>query len=759
MKLEVVKENKLNERYTIPVDSKLHHKHDGTIKENDTIYTVTIFNNKGENGHDIIMSNADDAFDEVFFNTPEEAKSFADKNYPDAWNVMIREEDWYDETLGDTRTSGPFLKRENGKWFDPQADWKKENDVRLNEGAGINETRIGKTKEVKVLQGNYGYGWDDLVEYDIADFNGDLLAMNKEIRQDLKDYEENETNASHRVVTRRVARELKEDKEPDEEEFDPMKDARGNILEFPNGGDSIVLNVEYKDGKLIAGSATNAGIIPEFEIEYDKDFDLDWNLNVLYNVIVEEHPEYLEMKGMKEAYREQPNEREVEELSIYIRNDSDIYQYHTIPTAKSLARKKIKGIYDKDLAIKAFEYVAKAGADKYKKEFADDDYEQFTFNPATRHETAKQLLDSYEELIDDYVKHPEELRESIKTRKSVRVKEAQNVEDQVIVDIRKPGYLSKMDELRKQGYKRLWSGDGKICFAKPKELKENRTLTEEVSSEAYEVANKMKIAFDKMDKVTWDDFDEQFALAIRDTFGIDNIWEQEDEFKLDTDTGKIDINDFENDIRGILGMNGYETELEGENEGGLKRITENKSLKEDYSDSDIRRAIFRVHDVMEDTYTQVVENITSRALDNNPEEDVYEAVCEAIDEGLIYYNDEWAVIEHYTTPKDIDSDTYNNAIQQLVEDVVEVVNYLLENGDSLTESTTTDILKNQSQDIEKPTTTGEAQSPAYADATRELGKAKEIKDKKVGADLDNVLNKKFDLGKAKKLTLDESLFN
>ncbi len=648
MRLEVVKENKLNERYTIPVDSKLHHKHDGTIKENDTIYTVTIFNNKGENGHDIIMSNADDAFDEVFFNTPEEAKSFADKNYPDAWNVVIREEDWYDETLGDTRTSGPFLKRENGKWFDPQADWKKENDVRLNEGAGINETRIGKTKEVKVLQGNYGYGWDDLVEYDIADFNGDLLAMNKEIRQDLKDYEENETNASHRVVTRRVARELKEDKELDEEEFDPMKDARSNILEFPNGGDSIVLNVEYKDGKLIAGSATNAGIIPEFEIEYDKDFDLDWNLNVLYNVIVEEHPEYLEMKGMKE---------------------------------------------------------------------------------------------------------------SIKTRKSVRVREAQNVEDQVIVDIRKPGYLSKMDELRKQGYKRLWSGDGKICFAKPKELKENRTLTEEVSSEAYEVANKMKIAFDKMDKVTWDDFDEQFALAIRDTFGIDNIWEQEDEFKLDTDTGKIDINDFENDIRGILSYNDYATEYEGENEGGLKRITENKSLKEDYSDSDIRRAIFRVHDIMEDTYTQVVADITSRALDNNPEEDVYEAVNKAIDEGLIYYNDEWAVIEHYTTPKDIDSDTYYNAIQQLSEDVIEVVNYLLENGDSLTESTTTDILKNQSQNIEKPTTTGEAQSPAYADAARELDKAKEIKDKKVGADLDNVLNKKFDLGKAKKLTLDESLFN
>lgn len=82
---------------------------------------------------------------------------------------------------------------------------------------GINEARVGKTKEVKVLQGNYGYGWDDLIEYDIADFNGDLLAMNREIKQDLKDYREHETDAPHRVITRRVARELEEDKELDKE--------------------------------------------------------------------------------------------------------------------------------------------------------------------------------------------------------------------------------------------------------------------------------------------------------------------------------------------------------------------------------------------------------------------------------------------------------------------------------------------------------------------------------------------------------------
>lgn len=32
---------------------------------------------------------------------------------------------------------------------------------------GIKTGRIGKTKMVKVLQENYGYGWDDLCEYEI----------------------------------------------------------------------------------------------------------------------------------------------------------------------------------------------------------------------------------------------------------------------------------------------------------------------------------------------------------------------------------------------------------------------------------------------------------------------------------------------------------------------------------------------------------------------------------------------------------------
>lgn len=60
----------------------------------------------------------------------------------------------------------------------------------------IKEARIGRTKEVKVLQGNWGYGWDDLCEYDKYD--------NGECKADLKAYHENDPSAQYRVIFRRV---------------------------------------------------------------------------------------------------------------------------------------------------------------------------------------------------------------------------------------------------------------------------------------------------------------------------------------------------------------------------------------------------------------------------------------------------------------------------------------------------------------------------------------------------------------------------
>lgn len=55
-----------------------------------------------------------------------------------------------------------------------------------------------KMKEVKVLQGYYGNGWDDLEEVDADDIQGV-----KELKDDLKAYDENE-RYPHRIITRKV---------------------------------------------------------------------------------------------------------------------------------------------------------------------------------------------------------------------------------------------------------------------------------------------------------------------------------------------------------------------------------------------------------------------------------------------------------------------------------------------------------------------------------------------------------------------------
>ena len=59
----------------------------------------------------------------------------------------------------------------------------------------IASRRNPKTKEVKVLQGNYGYGWDDLCEYELDDPSS---------RSDFKSYRENEPQYAHRIIYRRV---------------------------------------------------------------------------------------------------------------------------------------------------------------------------------------------------------------------------------------------------------------------------------------------------------------------------------------------------------------------------------------------------------------------------------------------------------------------------------------------------------------------------------------------------------------------------
>ena len=69
------------------------------------------------------------------------------------------------------------------------------------------------------------------------------------------------------------------------------------------------------------------------------------------------------------------------------------------------------------------------------------------------------------------------------------------------------------------------------------------------------------------------------------------------------------------------------------------------------------------------------------------------------------------------------------------------------------------IISTQNKQISEPEHAAEAQTPVYADAMRNLKKTGNLRDEKINDDIENATNHDFEIGKEKKLTLDESLFN
>ena len=56
-------------------------------------------------------------------------------------------------------------------------------------------TKQNKYRYVKLIQGNFGYGWEDISEYDKQDFSL--------VKNDLKEYRLSNTG-SYRVIDRRI---------------------------------------------------------------------------------------------------------------------------------------------------------------------------------------------------------------------------------------------------------------------------------------------------------------------------------------------------------------------------------------------------------------------------------------------------------------------------------------------------------------------------------------------------------------------------
>lgn len=82
---------------------------------NRVAYSIVVFSDKNKPGETILTATPKNAFDYLYFDTAEQAQEYADKNYPDAEYVMIREDSWFD-SRGYAGVSGPYLERTNGNW-------------------------------------------------------------------------------------------------------------------------------------------------------------------------------------------------------------------------------------------------------------------------------------------------------------------------------------------------------------------------------------------------------------------------------------------------------------------------------------------------------------------------------------------------------------------------------------------------------------------------------------------------------------------
>tara|TARA_B100000035_G_scaffold31924_1_gene24306 strand:+ start:51 stop:632 length:582 start_codon:yes stop_codon:yes gene_type:complete len=93
------------------------------------------------------------------------------------------------------------------------------------------------------------------------------------------------------------------------------------------------------------------------------------------------------------------NEMRASEIASQASNDSELYRRQIQPIIKNLGRKKFKGVYNKDLAVKLFRYAV----DNKVKEIAQQKNIPSRMIPGTvRNDAAASLLSSFSSEIDEF---------------------------------------------------------------------------------------------------------------------------------------------------------------------------------------------------------------------------------------------------------------------------------------------------------------------------------------------------------------------
>ena len=98
------------------------------------------------------------------------------------------------------------------------------------------------------------------------------------------------------------------------------------------------------------------------------------------------------------ARRDEVDSIAANELALCTENDGNLYRQMTLPVIDNLKKKIAKGVYDEQLALKAWLNVVTAEARKYVREFGSPgDTIDRMFNLATREEAAKEVARYYED--------------------------------------------------------------------------------------------------------------------------------------------------------------------------------------------------------------------------------------------------------------------------------------------------------------------------------------------------------------------------
>ena len=105
------------------------------------------------------------------------------------------------------------------------------------------------------------------------------------------------------------------------------------------------------------------------------------------------------MIKLKELLTEASLSEEMEELKLYIDNDSSLYRQRYMPILKNLSKKKKKGRYRKNLAQRAFMYLIDDGAKRYVRSYGGNHLDVF---PKRQRKTlAKDYVEEFEQIYDD----------------------------------------------------------------------------------------------------------------------------------------------------------------------------------------------------------------------------------------------------------------------------------------------------------------------------------------------------------------------